>query len=284
MLTDIHFLLTYNCNYECDHCFLYCGPHASGTFTLARLKETFAQIEKIGSIESAYFEGGEPFLYYPPMLEGLRIAKDMGLKTGIVTNSYWAQTEDDAKLWLEPLVSLGISDLSVSDDSFHSEDPEQSPGKKAVAAARELGLPVTSISIDKPAQASGAKLKGRAVEKLAEGLPGQSRDTFKECKDEDLRDPGRVHLDPLGFVHLCQGLVMGNAWDTPLSNLVLQYDPDAHPIVGPLLKGGPALLAETYDVECEAEYASACHMCYLTRLALLDKFPGYLAPGQVYGI
>ena len=33
MLTGIHFLLTYSCTSECDHCFLYCSPNAKGTFT-----------------------------------------------------------------------------------------------------------------------------------------------------------------------------------------------------------------------------------------------------------
>ncbi len=39
MLTGIHFLLTYQCNFECDHCFLYCAPHAKGTFTLDQLRK-----------------------------------------------------------------------------------------------------------------------------------------------------------------------------------------------------------------------------------------------------
>jgi len=26
MIKEVHFLLTYTCNFECDHCFLYCGP------------------------------------------------------------------------------------------------------------------------------------------------------------------------------------------------------------------------------------------------------------------
>jgi MoaA/NifB/PqqE/SkfB family radical SAM enzyme len=29
-MNGIHFLLTYTCNFECDHCFLYCGPKSQG--------------------------------------------------------------------------------------------------------------------------------------------------------------------------------------------------------------------------------------------------------------
>jgi MoaA/NifB/PqqE/SkfB family radical SAM enzyme len=37
MLTALHVLLTYRCTMACEHCFLYCGPAARGTFTLAQI-------------------------------------------------------------------------------------------------------------------------------------------------------------------------------------------------------------------------------------------------------
>ena len=81
MLNGIHFLLTYKCNYECDHCFLYCGPHSEGTFTLEQIRTVLDEAVKIGTVEWIYFEGGEPFLFYPLMLEGLKIAY-VGFETG----------------------------------------------------------------------------------------------------------------------------------------------------------------------------------------------------------
>jgi hypothetical protein len=66
--------------------------------------------------------------------------------------------------------------------------------------------------------------------------------------------------------------------------MVKDYEPEGHPIVGPLLEGGPVRLFEKYDLEHEDEYVSACHCCYMARLALIDRFPQYLAPRQVYGL
>ena len=37
-LSGIHFLLSYCCTYECDHCFVWSSPKASGTMTLAQIK------------------------------------------------------------------------------------------------------------------------------------------------------------------------------------------------------------------------------------------------------
>jgi hypothetical protein len=299
MLTGIHFLLSYKCDSECDHCFVYSSPRAKGTFTLNQMKKVFKELSKIETIEWIYFEGGEPFLFYPLMYEGIRVAHDMGFKTGIVTNSYWATSEEDAELWLKPLHDLGVSNISISDDSFHYEDTATNPAKHALNAARKLGMPCTSICIGRPAvqegtdkeQAKGkpvigggAMFKGRAVEKLTEGLPRRPWQEFTECLHEDLRNPKRVHLDAYGNIHLCQGLSMGNMWGTPLSKIVKQYDADSHPICGPLVNGGPARLAKEYDVQHEDEYVDACHMCYLVRLALLDRFPQYLAPRLVYGL
>jgi len=77
---------------------------------------------------------------------------------------------------------------------------------------------------------------------------------------------------------------MGDMWETPLSGIAATYDPDAPPICGPLLDGGPARLAEAYGLEHDEEYVSACHFRYLMRRALMDRFPEYLGPPQVYGL
>jgi organic radical activating enzyme len=299
MLTGIHFLLTYLCTFECDHCFLYCGPHSKGTFTLAQLKKIFKEIEKIKTIETVYFEGGEPFLFYPLMLAGVEIAHSMDLEAGIVTNAYWATSVPDAEIWLEPLVKAGLSSLSLSDDAYHHEEEKDNPAKKALAAAQKLGMDVSTICIEKPTVETdvkteegkgtaviggGAMFKGRAVEKLTTGLPRRPFSYFNSCPHEELENPKRVHVDAYGHVHICQGLSMGNMWETPLSELVKNYDAACHPICGPLMRGGPALLAKEYNVDHEDTYVDECHFCFLTRLALIDRFPQYLAPRQVYGL
>jgi len=287
------------CNLKCDDCFVYSGPDAKGTFTLRQVKKTLDEAAKIGTVEWIYFEGGEPFLFYPIMLEGIEIARKLGFKVGIVTNGYYATSEEDAELWLDPLRKLGISDLSASDDSFHYEEETDNPAKRSLSAAKRLGIPAKSICIEKPMVradiedklnkgapivSGGVVFRGRAVEKLVEGLPQRRWEELGECPYEDLKEPRRVHLDSYGNVHLCQGLSMGNMWDTPLSKLVRNYNADLHPICGPLVRGGPALLAKECDVSHEDKYVDECHFCYRLRLALLERFPQYLAPRQIYGV
>jgi molybdenum cofactor biosynthesis enzyme MoaA len=60
MLNGIHFLLTYRCNFECDHCFLYCSPQSRATFAIAQVNRVLDEARKISTVEWRYFGGG-PF-------------------------------------------------------------------------------------------------------------------------------------------------------------------------------------------------------------------------------
>jgi len=297
MLKSIHFILTYTCNFQCDHCFLYCHPFAKGTFTIQQIKDALGEFKKMGSITSVGFEGGEAFLFYPVLSESVGLANQHGFDTSIQTNCFWATTKEDAMLWLAPLKANGLSFLEVSDDSFHHGDKEKNNAKNAVAAAQELGIAVDSICIrspevenhgepakGEPIYLGGPKLRGRAVDTLTRGLPTRSCQEFIQCPYEDFNDPGRVHVDAYGNVHLCQGISMGNFWQTPFSSLVKEYVPENHPIAGPILKGGPLQLAKTHNIPHEGEYVDACHMCSKLCLKLIDRFPRYLTPRQAYGL
>jgi len=296
-ITGLHLLQTYQCNLECDHCFVYSSPKAKGVMKISDMKRILDESQRIGSIKSFYFEGGEPFLYYPTMLWGLREAKKLGYKTGIVTNAYWATSVDDAKEWLRPISETGISDLSISDDVYHYDSTEENLAKYAHEAARELGLPVGKITIEdpkkylkeiewkgKPVIKGRVLFKGRAVEKLVEGLPKKPWKHFEKCLDEDFLNQSRVHIDPFGYVHVCQGVAIGNMNKTSLKDIFDNFNAEKHPICGPILKGGPVELVKKYNIEHDEEYVDECHLCYSARLKLRKRFPQILAPDQMYGV
>jgi Radical SAM superfamily len=296
-LTGVHFLLSYQCTSECDHCFVWGSPEAKGTMTLAQIREVLHQAKDLGTVEMIYFEGGEPFLFYPIMLEGLRQAAALGFQRGIVTNCYWGTSVEDALQWLRPIAEVGIHDLSLSSDLFHGEAMMTEPARNGVEAAHHLGLPEGIITVEapegcaayeqadkgEPITGGAVRFRGRAVAKLTEGVLRRPWTGFTECPDEDFADPGRVHVDAFGNVHLCQGLLMGNLWRQPLTDMVASYDPKAHPIIGSLMEGGPAALVARYNLPHEPAYIDACHLCYVARDQLRDRFPEFLAPGVVYG-
>lgn len=298
MVKGIHFLLTYHCTFECDHCFLYCSPRSTGTFTTRQLQQTLDEAVKLGTVEWIFFEGGEPLLYYPLLLEGIKRAKTAGFKVGMVTNAYPIQTPEDALVWLKPLKELEIDSLSISIDSYHCSDITKCTGSIAYEAASALNLPVNAIEIQQTSTAEesdqhtskgqpilegGPKFRGRAADLLTEGMVLQKPEDFLECPYEELVSPNRVHVDAFGNVHICQGILMGNMWDIALSKLIKEYNVKEHPICAPLQEGGPHKLAKALNVSPAAGYADACHFCFLIRREKLRDFEDYLGPKQIYG-
>ena len=294
-LSGLHLLLTYQCNFECEHCFVWGSPWQSGVMNLAQLHEILRQAREMEGLDWIYFEGGEPFLYYPILLRGVQMATAMGFHIGIVSNAYWATTEADALSWLKPFADL-IEDLTISSDLYHYSETNSDLTLNAAAAAAALNIPLGTISVAQPEQtnaaqavgriqsgASAVMYRGRAASQLVSRAVLRPWDTFTVCSHEDLRDPGRAHLDPFGNLHICQGISLGNVFKQPLKEICESYYAGAHPICGPLLKAGPVGLVEEYDLLHADSYADACHLCYECRLALRERFPDVLTPDQMYG-
>ena len=218
----------------------------------------------------------------------MRAAAERGFSVGIVTNGYWAGSVDDALVWLTPMVGL-LNDLSVSTDLLHSDRVISAESQNVLAACEQLGIPAGTITCalpGAPAESEGGPVhfRGRAAARLAGAAPLRDWSTFDECPYEDLEDPDRVHLDPDGNLHLCQGLVMGNLFERPLAEIVASYEVADHPIAGPLAAGGPAELVRVYDVPHAPAYADACHLCYSARENLRTRFPEHLATDAMYGV
>ena len=292
-LSGLHILLTYQCTCECAHCFVWGSPKQRGVLTVEQIEQILYQAKEAG-VEWIYFEGGEPFLYYAVLVSGVKKAADMGFHVGIVSNAYWATTVADAAEWLQPFIGL-IEDLTVSSDLYHCEKCLGENPQNAMVAAKWMSIPTGLISVGQPNEdateshsqiedQSSVMYRGRAAVVLAPKAPLHPWKKFNECSHEDLREPGRIHLDPLGNLHICQGLVIGNLFEKPLKQICEEYDADSHPICGLLLEGGPAALVSEYNLPHESNYADACHLCYEARISLRARFPEFLKPDQIYGV
>ena len=291
ILKGLHFLLTYQCTQVCDHCFVWGSPDYLETMTSGQVSELLREAKRLGSVEWIWFEGGEPFLYYPIMIKGIAEAKTLGFKVGALSNAYWATNLEDALEWLRPFAESGIADLGLSSDYYHGEDSMADRVKNGVLAAGKLGIHVEIMAtaqmpqklLGLPGNASALMYRGRATRKLLGGAPEKPWVELTKCPYENLASPERVHVDPLGYVHACQGLCIGNAFQRPFSEIIQSYDVNLHPILKQLAEGGPAALVEQFDVSHREAYADACHLCYEARLQLRTRFPEVLAPGQMYG-
>jgi organic radical activating enzyme len=293
-LNGLHLLQSYQCTFECDHCFAWGSPWQTGTMTISTIRQILDQAKAAGSVEWIYFEGGEPFLYYQTMLSGINLAFEQGFEVGVVTNSYWATSFEDALLFLTPLKGK-IQDLTISSDLFHFSEKASIQSRYVTEAAKLLDIPLGIICIEQPdidavsaigqipPESSSIMFRGRAAEKLAPKVPNYPANNFTSCPHENLADPGRVHVDPFGNLHICQGISLGNLFSSDLNTICDQFDLTTHPIIAPLLEGGPYKLSQINGELTQGQYADACHLCYETRKALRSQYPDILTPNQMYG-
>ena len=296
----LHILLTLKCIYKCDHCFLFCGPEQTEVFSQNFMEKTISEGAKIPSLEWIFFEGGEPFLYYPLLLRGISKVNSLNLKSGLVSNGYWAVT-GDAQLWLQPLKKAGLNSISISTGDFHDScsGREQNQKNKSATciktAAEELEIDLSWLETKEPyinsqgeLESGGVMFRGRAADELTENLPRKSSREFHECPWEDLENPERLHIDPAGRIHICQGIIIGNARGKSLAKIIKNYSPYEHPITAPLIKGGPQQLAvnTNHKIDTGSGYVDACHFCFEIRRKLLGagKYTDYLGPYTVYDL
>jgi hypothetical protein len=293
-LKSLHLLLTYKCDGECDHCFVWSCPRAPGTMTLGFVEEILRQAGEVESITYICFEGGEPFLFYPLLLKGTELARSKGYEVGLVSNAYWANDERDALLWLKPLADLGLSDISVSADEHHGYEDSNRLVGNATKAAAELGVESSILRVrgvrcytegaEAEEEEGSIFFRGRAAEKLAPEVPGKPSSEFRSCPEEP-PNIGRVHVDAYGNVLFCQGISMGNLRETRLIEMISREACERHPVIAPLAKGGPVALAKEHGVRTRRSYADACHMCYDVRRRMRAKglLRNILVPDQSYG-
>lgn len=295
-ISALHFLLTYQCSRSCPHCFVWGSPGHPATMSREDISRWLDEAAKAG-VGRVAFEGGEPFLHFGLLLDSIREAKGKGFSIGLVTNGYWAVSPAGARIYTRAVAEAGAASMMISADDYHGGPVEAGRAETALTAGKEAGLEAYLSRT----RLSGVMFRGRAADRLTQAVAASHRawSEFEKCPYENLRNPGRVHLDAYGFVHACQGLAIGKAGARPLAEILTGYRADDYPLIAALLRGGPAEAVRAFSLEKEigagtGKYADACHLCYQARRLLRERGLGreaesrldrldLLGPGEMYG-
>jgi len=231
-LSGVHFLITYGCSAECDHCFIWGAPGRRSAMAPKQIDDFLGQVASLETVTGVCGEGGESFTEYSLLLQFLRRATALGLAAGALTNASWATSRAKAEEGIAELMAAGLTNLGVSTDQYHQRSVPVERVDVLLAVCQEAGL--AAARMETPPD--GVMYRGRAAERLAPSRPTRPSEELASCPHERLGAPSRVHLDCYGFLHLCQGLTLGRL---PIADAVGGYDPESHPIVRLLLNGGP---------------------------------------------
>ncbi len=238
-------------------------------------------------------------MYYPILVWGVREAAEQGYQVRIVSNSYWATAEADALEWLKPFAGL-VQDLSISSDLFHWSEKLSRQARNASAAAERLGIPLGLISIAPPEVVdtalavgqlppgeSAIMYRGRAAEKLTSRTEWQDWERFTSCPYQDLRKPGRVHVDPYGNIQTNCGIILGRLPESRPAALLAEGPEKANRFVRTVCEHGALGLAELahreYGFVLPETVTQTCELCYMTRSFLRRFHPDVFGPWEIYG-
>ncbi|MCW4043026.1 MAG: radical SAM protein [Candidatus Bathyarchaeota archaeon] len=317
-LKSLDFLLTFKCPSKCKHCSYRAGPDRTGFIDLEQAEKWLTELIEIQPLQSITVHGGEPFLYFKVLKGIFKKAKEFGIQERwVITNAYWAETEEVAEKKLSELKEAGLKCITFSVDAFHQEYIPIETVKTGIKVATKIGFEKVAVdsyilgmedlnneyNIMTRYATSHLKdftnvrfakfpvdLEGRASDYLVDFVEPSSKIPDGKCQfpfwlGGDLKNPEGIEIDFQGNVTLCPGICIGNAKSQSLIDILENYSYDEHPIIQIIAEDGPIgllRLAKEKGYREDKKFINECHLCYEMRRFLQPYYPEFLAPSSCY--
>lgn len=146
--TTITLVLTFKCTAQCSNCCFGCNPNMDRVMSNSEMEKYISSCMKAfpKSIKVLVITGGECMIYPEKVKYAIKLAKQFGLTTRIVTNGFWASSYNKAKTILEDLKAHDLNEINFSTGDDHSKwVPLKNFRNAAVAAARLGYMPLINI-------------------------------------------------------------------------------------------------------------------------------------------
>lgn len=294
-LRRLEFTLTTKCNSQCIHCQADASPFKNDVMDVKDAYGYLAEATAVSNIESFMVFGGEPMLYPEQAIAIFEKAKQLRIpKIEMITNGVWGKDREKAEEWTEKLKTAGLNKVNMSVDAFHAQYMPIEYPRNAALALLKAGVECVKWNVaviesidaeneyDKETKQILKKLEpigidanivkimpvGRAIQNLRKFF--QHTPLHGSCEGEPiignpLTNPDSICIEPCGLVNICWNLAIGNAKETPLSQIISEYNWQKNPIIRTLVEEGPKGLlklpkAHDYKFQ-ENHYINKCHFC-----------------------
>jgi hypothetical protein len=104
-----------------------------------RAKEIIRELAQAG-VGGISFSAGEPFLYFDEIAELVQLCSQLGIYTRIVTNSFWARTEESSDQYVSELKKNGLCQLRLSYSRWHQKNVNRNKVLNAARSCQKFGL------------------------------------------------------------------------------------------------------------------------------------------------
>lgn len=178
----LHFVYSFQCNLQCEHCIYRCGPENAPTMDLHRAASYVEQAHEAG-IRQIVFNGGEPLLHDSAIRVLIRRAIKHEIRVSLVSNGFWGSTEERARETLSTLKQAGLESLTLSTDRFHLARVSWKHLVHILHASRELRIK------------TGVKIARLPQDPVADGLYRSLRSYTDRIQIQGISPLGRAsHL------------------------------------------------------------------------------------------
>jgi hypothetical protein len=271
------------------------------------LREALKVVAGFPRAPQVHLTGGEPFLHFELLLQGARLATELGIPCYVETSASWCIDETQAVERLRALREAGLQAVLISCSPFHAERIPPRRTMRAIYAALKVFGParvtvylpdfielVRGFGVERttplsryeeefgPTRAAqilwggyGIISGGRAGYRLGHLVPHHPAETWsrENCAGEILYAQ-HSHLDLYGnyISGFCGGLTVGDWRDLPRLLDDRQRYP---PLVQVLIERGPCGLyeyaRETFVYQALPNgYTGKCHLCVDVRRRLVE--------------
>lgn len=280
--------------------------------TVADAITYLTEMKKLGLTGSdLIITGGEALLFFPRVLEIIQAAAALGMTPvrSIQSNGSWCMSDELTRRRLTQLRDAGLRGMYFSADPFHYEFvpiehvrrgvriSEEVFGPEHVSVGSRAYLDAESIptvaeyleSVEKPP----AIMTGRAAWTLPDYLPTVPLEQILDMnchggsRDIDPSSVWQINVDAYGYVSswICSGILLGNAHETPLAEILSRPLTEQPQVVQGLVAHGPGSMldmAEKHGFQPKDRYVTKCHLCWDIRTAIHIHYPELFAPAELY--
>lgn len=138
-IRQIAFGYSTTCNIKCDHCVASDDATGKAGMELDTARTIIAEMAH-ANVSGISFTAGEPLLFLNDMCDLIRLCRDNGIYSRIVTNGYWAKTREHSDAVVSELVQNGLSQLRISFSRWHQKNISTANIVNAVAGCKKQGL------------------------------------------------------------------------------------------------------------------------------------------------
>jgi len=272
-----------------------------------------AETKKLGLTgQDVTITGGESLLFYEHTLAIVRAAAEIGMAPirCIQSNGSWCTDDELTRARLVELRDAGLGGMYFSADPFHQQfvpiervrrgariaEEVFGPGHVSVSGSRAYldadVVPTVEEHIE-ALSASPPVMVARAAWALGDRLPTIPLEEILDmnCRggrqDIDPASVWQINVDAYGYVSswICSGILLGNARETPLSEIIIRPLAEQPQLVQDLVARGPSAMlsmAEKHGFRPRDRYVSKCHLCWDIREAIHRHYPDLFAPAELY--